>query len=118
MSGDLLDCAGHVGKIVGAIGAECANVIGCTNRMMHDWAFAGLKLERQAHGLQRKQQVGKDDGGIHTELLRGGDRDLGGDFGLLADFHQSVMFANVPVFLHVAPGLAEKPYRGAINGAA
>jgi len=81
-------------------------------------ALAGLKLEGQPHGLERQQQVGKNDGRIHTELFRGGDGDFGGQFGLLADFNQRVVLAYVAVLLHVSAGLAKEPYGGAIDGAA
>ena len=85
---------------------------------MHHRAFAGLELERQAHGLERQQQVGKDDGRVHAQLFRGGDGDFGGELGLLADFDQRVVLADVAVFLHVAAGLAQKPDRRAVDGLA
>ena len=77
-----------------------------------------MKLKIQAHGLERQQQVGKDDRRIHAQLFGGGDGDFGGQVGLLADLHQRVVLADVAVFLHVAPGLAQKPDRGAIHGPA
>ena len=84
---------------------------------MHHRPLAGLKLEVQAHGLQRQQQVGKDDGRVHAQLLGGGDGDLGGQLRLLADFHQGVVLADVAVLLHVAAGLAQKPDRRAVHRA-
>ena len=85
---------------------------------MDDGAFAGLELEVEAHGLERQQQVGKDDGGVDAEFFGGGDGDLGGDVGLLADFDQGVVLADVAVLLHVAAGLAQEPDGGAIDGLA
>src|SRR5579862_9094139 len=37
---------------------------------------------------------------------------------MLADFDQRVVLADVPIFLHVAAGLAQEPHRCAIDGAA
>ncbi len=118
MRGHLLDGAGHVGQIVGAVGAQGADVLGGANRMMDHRPLAGLELEGQAHGLKRQQQIGKDDGRVHAQLFGGGDGDLGGDLGLLADLHQRVVLAHVAVFLHVAACLAQKPDRGAVDGSA
>ena len=86
--------------------------------MMDDGALAGLEFEGQAHGLERQQQVGKDDGCVDAELFGGGDGDFGGEVGLLADFDQRVVFADVAIFLHVAAGLAQKPDRRAVDGLA
>ena len=108
----------YVGQVVGAVGAQGTNVFGGADGMMNDGTLAGLELERQAHGLERQQQVGKDDGGVHAQLFRGGDGDLGGDVGLLADFHQRVVLAHVAVLLHVAASLAQKPDGRAVDGAA
>ncbi len=82
---------------------------------MHDGAFACLELEGQAHGLEGQQKIGKDDGGVHAELFRGGDGDFGGDVGLLADFDQRVVLADVAILLHVAASLAQEPDRRAVN---
>ncbi len=116
--GNFLDGAGDVAKFVGAIGAQGCHVVGGAHGMMHDRAFAGLEFEGQAHGLERQQQVGKDDGRVDAELLGGGDGDLGREVGLLADFNQRVVLADVAVLLHVAAGLAQKPDGRAIDGLA
>ena len=68
--------------------------------------------------LERQQQVGEDDGGVDIELLGGGDGDLGGKLGLLADFEQGVMFADRLVLSHIAARLAQKPDRRTIDRAA
>ena len=86
--------------------------------MMHHRPLARLKLERQSHRLQRQQQIGKDDRRIHAQLFRGRNRHLGGNLRLLADLHQRVVLAHVAVLLHVAPRLAQKPDRRAVNGLA
>jgi len=76
------------------------------------------KFKGQAHRLERQQQVGKNDGGVDSELFRGGDRDFGGDLGLLADFDKRMVLADVAVLLHVAARLAQKPDWGAVDGPA
>ena len=110
--------AGHVSQIVGAVGAQRAHILGRADGMMHHGPFAGLKLEVQAHRLQRQQQIGKDDGRIHAQLFGGGDGDFGGEIWLLADLHQRVVLADLAVLLHIAAGLAQKPHRRAVDGAA
>ena len=86
--------------------------------MMDHGTLAGLEFEIEAHGLERQQQVGEDDRGVDAELLGGRDGDFCGELGLLADFHQRVVLADVAILLHVAAGLAQKPDRRAIDGAA
>ena len=119
MRGHFFDCPRHVSQIAGAVGAQRAHILGGAHRMMHHRPLAGLKLEVQAHRLQRQQQVGKDDGRVHAQLFRGGDGHLGGQLRLLADFHQRVVLAHVAVLLHVAarPGAETTPACGPRAGA-
>ena len=91
------------------------HIFGRAHRMMHHRPFARLKFKRQPHRLERQQQIGKDDGRVNAQLFGRGDGHFGGQFRLLADFHQRVVLANVAVFLHIAPGLAQKPDRRAID---
>jgi len=84
------------------------------HRMVHHGPFARLKLKIQSHGLQGQQQIGKNNRRIDAQLFRGGDSHLGGQLGVLANLHQSVVLPHVAVFLHVAPGLPQKPNRRAI----
>ena len=83
-----------------------------------DWAFAGDELEVQAHGSEREQEVGEDDGGVYAEALGGGDGDLRSDGRGAADVQQGVVLADGHVLRHVAAGLAEEPDRGAVYGLA
>ena len=116
--GDFLDGAGDVGQVVGAVGAQGAHIVRGAHGVMDDRPFAGLELEGQAHGLERQQQVGKDDGRVDAELFSGGDGNFGGESGLLANLDQRVVLADVAILLHVAAGLAQKPDRRAIDGPA
>ena len=85
---------------------------------MHDGAFAGLEFEGQSHGLERQEQVGKDDGRVDAELFRGSDGDFRGEVGLLADFNQGVVLSDVAIFLHVAACLAQEPNWCPVDGLA
>ena len=84
---------------------------------MDDRTLAGHELKGQPHAFEWQKQVSEDDRCINIELLRGGDGDLGGELGLLADFEQGVMLANRLVLRHITARLAQEPYRGAIDGA-
>ncbi len=118
MRGDLFDGAGYIGEVAGAVGAQGVDVFRRADGTVDHRALAGLELEVEAHGFERQQKIGKDDGRVHAQLFSGGDGDLGGQFRMLADFHKGVVLADVAVLLHVAAGLAQKPDRGAIDRAA
>ncbi len=60
-------------------------------------------------------EIGKNDGRIHSQCLRSSNRDLRREPRVLADFNQRVLFADGPVFRHVAPGLSHEPYRGTVR---
>jgi len=75
-------------------------------RFLDDGALTGHEPERQAHDFQGKQQVGKDDCSIDFEDLSRGDRYLGSEAWLLADFDERMVFANGTIFAHVAAGLS------------
>ena len=79
-------------------------------------AFGGGEVEGQTHDFQRKQQVGKDDGGVDAQSLGGGDGDFGGQRGLLADFDEGVVLADFAVLGHIAARLAHKPDRSRVSG--
>ena len=86
--------------------------------MMDNRAFASLKLKVQPHALEGQQQVGEDDRRVDVELFRGGDGDLGGELGLLADFEQRVVLADGLILRHIAARLAQEPDRRAVDGTA
>ena len=112
---DALDGLGDVAEFGGAVGAQALNIGERANRMMNDRAFAGLKLKGQSHAFEGQQQVGEDDRGVDIELLGGGDGDLGGELGLLADFEQGVVLADGLILRHIAARLAQKPHRRAVD---
>ena len=75
-----------IAKFRRPIGAQAGNVIHRANRLMDHRPFAGLEFEVQPHALEGKQQIGEDDRRIDIQFFRSGDRDLGGQLRLLADF--------------------------------
>ena len=62
---------GNILQLRRAIGGEHLDVVGGAERLFDDRTFGGRKVEGQAHHLQRQQQVGKDDSGIHPQNLGG-----------------------------------------------
>ena len=109
------DRVGDIAKFGGAIGAQHLHVFGGAHRLLDHRPFAGGEMEGQAHDFERQQQVGEDDGGVNLEELGGGDGHFGREFGLLADFDQRMMLADVAVFLHVAASLAHEPNRSGLD---
>ncbi len=110
------DCLRDVVEFVGAVGSEGFDVGERANGVVHHGAFAVNELKVEAHGGEREQKVGEDDGGVDAEALGGGDCDLGGDCWGAADFEQGVVTPDRHVFGHVAAGLAQKPDGGAVHG--
>jgi len=76
--------------------------------------LARLEFEIEPHGLKRQQQVGEDDRSINTGFSAA-VMVTSGQVWMLADFHQGVVLAGIAIFLHVAAGLAQEPYRHAID---
>ncbi len=79
-------------------------------------AFSGGEVKREAHDLEGEEEVGEDDGGIDSEKLGGGDGDLGGERGILADLDDGMALADGAVFGHVAAGLAHEPDGDGVAG--
>ncbi len=118
MGGDLADGFGDVRELGGAVGAEGADLLEGAEGLVDDGALAVDELEVEAHGGERKEQVGEDDSGVDAEALGGGDGDLGGDGGRAADVEEGMVLADGHVLGHVATGLAEEPDGRAVDGLA
>jgi len=67
--------------------------------------------EINPHALEGKQDVRKDDGRVHADLINWHQRNPGGQVGGLAQFEKRVFLSQGPVVFHVAPGLAHHPNR-------
>ena len=72
-------------------------------------------MKRQSHDFERKQQIGKDDGGVHAQRFSGCNRHFGRYFRPLAYLDQGILLADGAVFRHVAPRLAHEPDRRPIH---
>ena len=115
VGGDPADGLADVAEFFGAIGAQGCHGFSRADRLVDDRALAGEEFKGQAHALKGQEQVGKDDGCVDAELFSGGDGDLGGKLGALADVEQRVVTADRLVLDHVAAGLAQEPDRGAVD---
>jgi hypothetical protein len=73
--------------------------------------LACCEVERRAHRLEREQDVGEQDGGVHAVRLDRLQGDLGREIRLLADLEQRVFFADLAVLRHVAARLTHEPDR-------
>ena len=73
-------------------------------------------MKRQPHDFEGQQEIREDDGGVDAEEFRRGDRDFGGDRGLLADLQERILFADRAVLGHVTSGLAHEPDGRAVDG--
>ena len=118
VGGDFADGFGDVGELWRAVGAEGADLLEGAEGLVDDGAFAVDELEVEAHGGEREEEVGEDDGGVDAEALGGGDGDLGGDGGRAADVEEGMVAADGHVLGHVAAGLAEEPDGRAVDGLA
>ncbi len=107
---------GDIPQLRRAVGGENLDIVGGADGLLDHRAFGGREVKGQAHDFQRKQQVGKDDGGVDPQSLGGRDGDFGGERGLLADFDEGVVLADFAVLGHVAARLAHKPDRCRVGG--
>ena len=81
-------------------------------------ALALGELEADAHGFERQQDVGEDDGSVDLVAPHGLDRHLGGDLRRLAHFEEGVLRPDLAVFRQISSCLAHHPYGRAVNGLA
>ena len=107
---------GDISEFGGAVGAQVRDVFLAADGLLDDWTFSGGEMEGQAHDFERQQEVGEDDGGVDAEEFGGGNGDLGGKRGLLADFEKRMLLADRAIFGHIASGLAHEPDGRAVDG--
>jgi len=109
MGADLADSFGHVAEFGGAVGLEGVHVGFGAQGLFDFRTFAGGEVEGKAHDFEGEKEVGEDDGGVHAKGFGGGDGDLGGEFGILADLDDRMAFAHGAVLGHIAASLAHEP---------
>ena len=79
-------------------------------------AFALDEVERNAHRLERQQQIGEQDGGVDLDPPDGLQRDFGRQIRRAAQLQKCVVLAEGAVFRHVASGLPHEPDGRAVDG--
>ena len=73
------------------------------------------EVERDAHRLERQQQIGKQDRRVDLDAADRLQRDFGGEIGRAADVEQRIALAQRAVLAHVAAGLAHEPDRRGVD---
>ena len=96
--------------------AHAIDVGGGANRLFDRGPLAAHEVELEAHGLERQQQVGEENGSVDVNAADRLQRDLGGEIRRPAQLQKCVGLAQRAVFGHVAAGLPHEPHRRAIDG--
>ncbi len=84
-------------------------------RIFDRGTFAVNEIERNAHRLEREQQIRKQDRGVHFDAANRLQRDLGGEIGRAADLEQRIPLAQRPVLAHVPSRLSHEPDRRGVD---
>src|SRR5205085_5504827 len=71
--------------------------------------FALQKIERNPHGLERQQQIGKQNRGVDIDAVDGLQSDGRGEVWRSANVEQGISLTQLPVLAHVAAGLPHEP---------
>ena len=109
MGGDLADRIRYVTEIGAAVGTQPCNGLDRAQWLGDHRALACAEVKIKSHDLERQQQIGKDNGGVYSQLFRRGDGDLSRQCRLLADLEQRMLLAHRAVLSHVASRLAHQP---------
>ena len=105
----------HKTKFVPVNQAKRFNIRPCPHGIVQHRPLALIEREREAHRLERQENVRKDDRGIEGEALNGLKGDLGSQLWRLADVQDGMFEPDAPVLFHVPTCLAHKPDRCAIR---
>ena len=92
------------------------DILGRPNRALDGRALALDEVERDAHRLERQEQVGKQDGGVDLDATQGLQGDFGREIRRAAQLQKGVFLAEGAVFRHVAAGLPHEPDRCLVDG--
>ena len=84
-------------------------------RLLDRGPFAGDEIERDAHLLERQQQIGKQNRRVDLDAADRLQRDGGREIGRAADVEQRIALAQLAILAHVAAGLAHEPDRRRVN---
>ena len=78
-------------------------------RVLDRRPFALDEVERDAHRLERQQQIGEQDRRVDLDAAHRLQRDFGREIGRSAELEQRIALAQRAVLAHVAAGLAHEP---------
>lgn len=85
------------------------------DRPFKNWTPALNEVEAEAKAVERKQDIGENDRGIHLKRADRLQGDLGGQIRVSQQFEHRMTRAKPAVFGHVAAGLAHEPHRRAVG---
>src|SRR5262249_32836027 len=96
-------------------GSNAVDIGTAADRVVDDGAFTLGEFELEAQGFEDQEDVGKENGGVDPQAFGGGDGDLGGELGTLAELQERDAGAQLPIFRHVAAGLPHQPDGGDVR---
>ena len=94
-----------------AEGPQGADPGAVAHRGGEDRPVAGREHQLGAHGFERQQDVGEQDGGVHAHQVDRLDGHLGRQLRGLAEGEEVHVLPHRPVLRQIAPGLAHHPHR-------
>ena len=113
---DLADRLEHVRERLARLERRSASMSAVDrDRALDRRALAVDEVERDAHRLERQQQIGEQDRGVDVDAAHRLQRDLGRELGRAADLEQRVALAQRAVLGHVAAGLPHEPDRRGVD---
>ena len=107
---DLADRVEHVPQLLARLEPFRAIEVGLAAQRRFDRGpFALDEIERDAHRLERQEQVGEQDRRVDVNPADRLQRDLGREIGRTTDVEQRVALAQRPVLAHVPARLSHEP---------
>ena len=107
----------HVREIGGRLDARQLEHLGrVMNRAGDVRSLARREAEAEAEGLERQQDVGEENRGVHAQPLDGLEGHLRGELGVVAQLEQRVLLPQGAVLRQVPPCLTHEPHRRDVAG--
>src|SRR5262249_29197615 len=97
-------------QVVGVCGGKRVDIGAAVYGIADDGPLTRRIAQLQPHGLDREEQFGEDDGGIHIENLYRLQSDRRSEVGTLADLKNAVARANLAVLAEISSGLPHEPH--------
>src|SRR5215471_4013280 len=76
------------------------------------------EVERDPHGRERQQQIGKQNRGVDFDAANGLKCDRSCEIGRSTDVEQGIPLAELTILAHVAASLSHEPHRSGVDGLA